>query len=146
MSHVDVDFREARSTSEWESRSGNVARTGKDGPISPAEFVVSGQRFMGYNGGPYFGFSEGVSLYVDCADQDEVGQIPNRERLGLCSLLHPKVAQHNRPSDGRPCTTKGVVRDADREPFTRQRVACRNLQRLSYKRANRCSWCATRVP
>src|SRR5262245_18108139 len=28
--------------------------------------------FMGYNGGPYFSFSEGVSLYVDCADQDEV--------------------------------------------------------------------------
>lgn len=36
----------------------NVARTGKDGPISSAEFVVGGQRFMGYNGGPYFSFSE----------------------------------------------------------------------------------------
>jgi len=42
----------------------NVARTGKDGPISSAEFVVGGQLFMGYNGGPYFSFSEGVSLYV----------------------------------------------------------------------------------
>lgn len=50
----------------------NVARTGKDGPVSSAEFVVGGQRFMGYNGGPYFSFSEGVSLYVDCADQAEV--------------------------------------------------------------------------
>ena len=30
----------------------NVARTGKDGPISSAEFVVGGQLFMGYNGGP----------------------------------------------------------------------------------------------
>ena len=29
----------------------HVARTGKDGPISSAEFVVGGQRFMGYNGG-----------------------------------------------------------------------------------------------
>jgi len=52
----------------------NVARTGKDGPISSAEFVVGGQLFMGYNGGPYFSFSEGVSLYVDCADQDEVDE------------------------------------------------------------------------
>ena len=52
----------------------NVARTGKDGPISSAEFVVGGQFFMGYNGGPYFSFSEGVSLYVDCADQDEVDE------------------------------------------------------------------------
>jgi len=51
-----------------------VARTGKDGPISSAEFVVGGQHFMGYNGGSYFGFSEGVSLYVDCADQNEVDE------------------------------------------------------------------------
>jgi predicted 3-demethylubiquinone-9 3-methyltransferase (glyoxalase superfamily) len=52
----------------------NVARTGKDGPISSAEFVVGGQLLLGYNGGSYFSFSEGVSLYVDCADQDEVDE------------------------------------------------------------------------
>jgi predicted 3-demethylubiquinone-9 3-methyltransferase (glyoxalase superfamily) len=50
----------------------NVARTGTDGPISSAEFVVGGQRFMGYNGGAHFAFSEGFSLYVDCEDQAEV--------------------------------------------------------------------------
>ena len=52
----------------------NVARAGEDGPISSAEFVVGGQRFMGYNGGSYFSFSEGFSLYVDCADQEEVDE------------------------------------------------------------------------
>ena len=51
-----------------------VARAGEDGPISSAEFVVGGQRFLGYNGGAYFSFSEGVSLYVDCEDQDEVDE------------------------------------------------------------------------
>lgn len=50
----------------------NVARTGADGPVTSAEFVIGGQRFMGYNGGPYFKFSEGISLYVDCKDQEEV--------------------------------------------------------------------------
>ena len=50
----------------------NVARTGTDGPIASAEFVVGGQVFMGYNGGPHFTFSEGCSLYVDCQDQAEV--------------------------------------------------------------------------
>lgn len=50
----------------------NVARTGKDSPIASAEFVVGGQVFMGYNGGPHFTFSEGFSLYVDCEDQAEV--------------------------------------------------------------------------
>jgi predicted 3-demethylubiquinone-9 3-methyltransferase (glyoxalase superfamily) len=49
-----------------------VARNGKDGPVTSAEFVVGGQRFMGYNGGPYFSFSQGISFYVDCEDQAEV--------------------------------------------------------------------------
>lgn len=49
-----------------------VARAGEDGPVQSAEFVVGGQRFLAYNGGSYFSFSDGVSLYVDCVDQDEV--------------------------------------------------------------------------
>ena len=56
----------------------NIARTGKDGPITSAEFVVGGQSFMGYNGGPYFKFSEGFSLFVDCEDQEEVEEYWNK--------------------------------------------------------------------
>jgi predicted 3-demethylubiquinone-9 3-methyltransferase (glyoxalase superfamily) len=48
------------------------SRAGQDGPITSAQFVVGGQTFMGYNGGPYFTFSEGFSLFVDCEDQAEV--------------------------------------------------------------------------
>jgi predicted 3-demethylubiquinone-9 3-methyltransferase (glyoxalase superfamily) len=50
----------------------NIARNGANGPVTSAEFVVGGQRFMGYNGGPYFSFSQGFSLFVDCVDQQEV--------------------------------------------------------------------------
>ncbi|MBK8571288.1 MAG: VOC family protein [Holophagaceae bacterium] len=49
-----------------------VSRTGQDGAITAAQFVVGGQAFMGYNGGPYFTFSQGFSLFVDCEDQAEV--------------------------------------------------------------------------
>lgn len=52
----------------------NVARTGEDGPITAAEFVVGGQSFKAYNGGPHFTFSEGFSLYVDCENQEEVDE------------------------------------------------------------------------
>lgn len=52
----------------------NAARMGGDGPVMSAEFVVGGQSFMAYNGGSYFSFSEGVSLYVDCDDQAEVDE------------------------------------------------------------------------
>jgi predicted 3-demethylubiquinone-9 3-methyltransferase (glyoxalase superfamily) len=60
-----------------DSRITTVARSGADGPITSAEFVVGGQRFMGYNGGPYFSFSQGISLYVDCEDQREVDRYWN---------------------------------------------------------------------
>jgi predicted 3-demethylubiquinone-9 3-methyltransferase (glyoxalase superfamily) len=62
-----------------DSRVTNVARTGKDGPINSAEFVIGGQSFMGYNaGGPYFTFSEGFSLFVECEDQEEVDDYWNK--------------------------------------------------------------------
>ncbi len=50
----------------------NVFRSGADGPVQSAEFVVGGQPFMGFNGGPHFSFSEGFSLFVRCQDQAEV--------------------------------------------------------------------------
>ncbi|MBE0643921.1 MAG: VOC family protein [Bacteroidetes bacterium] len=56
----------------------NIARTGEDGPITSAEFVIGGQSFMGYNGGPYFTFSEGFSLFVDCENQEEVDEYWNK--------------------------------------------------------------------
>ena len=52
----------------------NVAQSGEGGPITAAEFVIGGQFFMAYNGGPYFNFSEGFSLFVDCEDQEEVDE------------------------------------------------------------------------
>ncbi|MBX9900692.1 MAG: VOC family protein [Burkholderiaceae bacterium] len=56
----------------------NVARTGVDGPITSAEFVVGGQSFMGYNGGSYFTFSQGFSLFVSCDSQAEVDEYWNK--------------------------------------------------------------------
>lgn len=55
-----------------DSKVTTMARIGEDGPVTSAEFVVGGQKFMGYNGGPYFQFSQGFSLYVNCEDQAEV--------------------------------------------------------------------------
>lgn len=52
----------------------NIARTGEDGPVTSAEFIVGGQFFMGYNGGSYFSFSQGFSLYVNCENQAEVDE------------------------------------------------------------------------
>ena len=37
-----------------------------------AMFELGGQRFMAFDGGDHFSFSDGISLYIDCADQKEV--------------------------------------------------------------------------
>lgn len=54
------------------------SRAGQDGAITAAQFVIGGQAFMGYNGGPYFTFSQGFSLFVDCEDQAEVDRYWDR--------------------------------------------------------------------
>jgi predicted 3-demethylubiquinone-9 3-methyltransferase (glyoxalase superfamily) len=101
----------------------SVARSGKDGPVSSAEFVVGGQSFMGFNGGPHFTFSEGFSLFVDCEDQAEAdrywdklvkaGATPTqcgwiRDPFGLSWQIIPKRFRELM-SDKDPRKVKAVV-------------------------------------
>ena len=45
---------------------------GPAGSVMTVSFVLKGQEFTALNGGPEFDFTEAVSLYVHCKDQDEV--------------------------------------------------------------------------
>jgi predicted 3-demethylubiquinone-9 3-methyltransferase (glyoxalase superfamily) len=63
-----------------DSRIVNVQRNGQAGPgeagtVMTVTFELAGQQFMALNGGPQFTFNEAVSLYVDCATQDEVNEL-----------------------------------------------------------------------
>ncbi|MCB1143932.1 MAG: VOC family protein [Leptospiraceae bacterium] len=60
-----------------DSKIKTLARKGNDGPITSAEFSIGGQFFMGYNGGSYFQFSNGISLFVSCETQEEVDRYWN---------------------------------------------------------------------
>ena len=60
-----------------DSKIKTLARKGNDGPITSAEFSIGGQFFMGYNGGSYFQFSNGISLFVSCETQEEVDKYWN---------------------------------------------------------------------
>ncbi|MEU7856075.1 VOC family protein [Nonomuraea sp. NPDC049141] len=63
-----------------DSRILEVNRYGDAGP-GPAgtammvSFELAGQRFLALNGGPQFAFTEAISLYVDCASQEEVDEL-----------------------------------------------------------------------
>jgi predicted 3-demethylubiquinone-9 3-methyltransferase (glyoxalase superfamily) len=49
-----------------------------EGKVLTAIFELNGQRFMALDGGPIFKFTEAVSFYVECEDQDEVDYFWNR--------------------------------------------------------------------
>ena len=44
------------------------------GTVLAATFQLEGQEFMAINGGPEFPFTEAVSLYVKCKNQEEVDE------------------------------------------------------------------------
>jgi predicted 3-demethylubiquinone-9 3-methyltransferase (glyoxalase superfamily) len=45
---------------------------GPAGQVMTVSFRIAGQEFTALNGGPEFSFTEAVSFYVHCKDQDEV--------------------------------------------------------------------------
>jgi predicted 3-demethylubiquinone-9 3-methyltransferase (glyoxalase superfamily) len=54
-----------------------VSRYGEGGPgpqgtVMTATFQLDGQELMALNGGPYFKFTEAISLFVNCETQEEV--------------------------------------------------------------------------
>ena len=51
------------------------AGPGPEGSLMTATFELAGQTFMALNGGPSFGFAQGISLFVDCEDQAEVDRL-----------------------------------------------------------------------
>ena len=101
-----------------------TSRAGADGPMRSAEFVIAGQRFMAFDGGPHFSFSEAFSLYVDCEDQAEVdaywerfleaGSTPTRcgwitDPFGLSWQIVPRRFVELVGDDADPAKVKAVV-------------------------------------
>lgn len=58
----------------------SVTRYGEAGPgpkgsVMSATFQLAGQDFYALNGGPYFAFAQGISLFVNCETQKEVDEL-----------------------------------------------------------------------
>ncbi|HWM36632.1 MAG TPA: VOC family protein [Streptomyces sp.] len=82
-----------------DSRVIDVQRYGEAGPgeagtVMTITFELAGQRYIALNGGPEFTFNEAVSLYVDCADQEEVdkywSKLGEGGQEGPCGWLRDK--------------------------------------------------------
>ncbi len=51
---------------------------GMKGKVLTAIFELNGQEFMAIDGGPQFKFTEAISMFVDCEDQEEVDKLWNK--------------------------------------------------------------------
>ena len=68
---------------------GTGPMAGMEGKVLTGVFELAGQRFMALDGGPLFKFTEATSLYVACADQEEIdyfwgklSAVPESEQCG----------------------------------------------------------------
>ena len=74
----DAEAAAAHYTSIFDnSRVVSVTRYGEGTPMPKGTamvviFELEGQRFMAFNGGPHFKFTEAISMSVDCGSQAEV--------------------------------------------------------------------------
>jgi predicted 3-demethylubiquinone-9 3-methyltransferase (glyoxalase superfamily) len=82
------------------SRINSVSRFGEAGPGQPGKvmtinFELQGLTLTALNGGPYYKFTEAISLEVDCASQEEVDELWNKLTAdggepGQCGWLKDK--------------------------------------------------------
>ena len=47
---------------------------GPNGSVMGATFILDGEEFNAFNGGPHFSFSPGTSLFVSCETQEEIDE------------------------------------------------------------------------
>ena len=64
------------------------------GTVMSLTFQLDGQEFMALNGGPSFGFAQGMSLFVNCGTQQEVDELWEKlsegGEKGQCGWLKDK--------------------------------------------------------
>jgi predicted 3-demethylubiquinone-9 3-methyltransferase (glyoxalase superfamily) len=95
----------------------------KAGDVLTVEFTLSGQPFVGLNGGPDFRFNEAVSFAIECEDQAEVdrywdaliadGGEPGpcgwlKDRFGLSWQVVPRQLNEMMRSDDRSAARRAM--------------------------------------
>ncbi len=63
-----------------DAKPGGIKRWGDGTPapkgsVMSAGFEINGQEFIAFNGGPMFKFTEAISLFVKCEDQEEIDHL-----------------------------------------------------------------------
>ncbi len=118
------------------SRIGKITRYGEGGPgaagsVMTVTFVLDGQEFVALNGGPYFTFTDGISLSVSCETQEQIDHYSEKLSEGgeqrPCGWLKDKFGmswQVNPPILGE------MLGDADPEKAQRVMDAMLQMEKI----------------
>lgn len=107
-------------------------------PMS-ATFEIEGQRFHALNGGARYRFNEAISLFIDCADQDEVDHYwerltANGGEESMCGWLKDKYGLSWQVI---PRALTRYLGDADRAKANRVVQAMLKMQKIDVAELDR---------
>jgi predicted 3-demethylubiquinone-9 3-methyltransferase (glyoxalase superfamily) len=104
---------------------------GMEGKVITGVFELGGQRFMALDGGPMFKFTEAISLFVECATQEEVdyfwdklSAVPEAEQ---CGWLKDKYGLSWQIV---PAIVRELMTDSDREKTGRVMQALLQMKKI----------------
>ena len=72
MNHYTSIFKDSKIVSVSRHSKGG---SGPEGMLFTGTFEIEGQQFYVLNGGPFFKFTEAISLFVSCETQDEIDEL-----------------------------------------------------------------------
>lgn len=108
-----------------------------DGTPMPAgtdmtvEFTLDGEEYVALNGGPSFKFTEAVSLYVDCKNQEEIDRYWEALSAGgeeiMCGWLKDKFGMYWQVDSHR---VTELMADSDREKAQRAFNAMMKMKKI----------------
>jgi predicted 3-demethylubiquinone-9 3-methyltransferase (glyoxalase superfamily) len=105
--------------------------SGPDGTVTTGTFELAGQEFMALNGGPTFGFAQGISLFVDCETQEEVDdyweKLSEGGEKGPCGWLTDRFGV---PWQVIPRVLGELLGDEDREKAKRVMEAMLRMSKI----------------
>ena len=105
------------------------------GTVMTVTFQLEGQEFMALNGGPYFKFTEAISLLVNCKTQEEMDELWEKLSVGgetgVCGWLKDKYGLSWQIV---PTVLGEMMQDKDSEKTETVMKALHQMKKLDIKR------------
>ena len=102
--------------------------------IDNGKFQIDGQEFLVFNGGSYFKFSEGISLFINCETQQEVDEFWEKLSAGgeksQCGWLKDKFGISWQVV---PSVLRKLLNDSDPEKSKRLMNAMLKMNKIIIK-------------